>query len=203
MDTTTAARYHVRGYPTVLVLKPDGTEIDRIVGYYRAPEFISQVEDYVAGRNTLASMIEAEATQGQNAEFVSKLADKYNEHGLDAEAKSRFERVITLDPENKTGLVDDALINLARMERREKDYEGYRRYSQMVVDKYPDSDMMHLAKLQVAGSYKREGNLAKARELYLDFAKQFPDDEDAADAREEADSLGAQIAREKAGKTGA
>lgn len=187
----------------MLVLKPDGTEIDRVVGYYRAPEFIALVEDYLAGRNTLASMTQEEATKGQDAAFVSKLADRYYEHGLFAEAKSRYERMATLDPKNETGLVDDALITVARMHRKDNDLPGYRRYSQMVVDRYPDSDTARLARLYVAGSYKREGNFVKARALFLDYAKRFPDDEDAPYAREQADSLGVMISQEQAGKTGA
>ena len=192
----------MKGYPTILVLKQDGTEIDRIVGYYRAPEFIAHVEDYMAGRNTLASMVQEEATQGQNPEFVSKLAEKYNEHGLEEEAKTQYLRLVTLDPENKTGMVDDALITLARMARRENDFTTYRRYARTVMEKYPDSDNAHLAQLHVAISYKREGNLAKARKLFLDYAKQYPDDEDAPYAKEQADTLAAQMAGEKA-KTGA
>lgn len=187
----------------MLVLKPDGTEIDRVVGYYRAPEFIALVEDYLAGRNTLASMIQEEAAKGQDAAFVSKLADRYFEHGLYSEAKSRYERLATLDPENKTGLVDDALLSVARMHRKDNDLPGYRRHAQMVVDRYPDSDMARTARLYVAGSYKREGNLTKARELFLDYAKRFPDDEDAPYAQEQADSLAVKIAQEPAGKTGA
>jgi tetratricopeptide (TPR) repeat protein len=165
----------VKSYPTVLVLKQDGTEIDRIVGYYRAPEFIALAEDYLAGRNTLASMVQEEATKGSDAAFASKLADRYFEHGLYEDAKSRYERVATLDRENKTGLV---------------------------VDKYPDSDMARTARLYVAGSYKREGNFTRARDLFLDYAKQFPEDEDAPYAKEQADSMAAKIAQEKAGKTG-
>jgi thioredoxin-like negative regulator of GroEL len=203
VDTAVAARYRVKSYPTVLVLKQDGTEIDRIVGYYRAPEFIAHVEDYLAGRNTLASMIQEEATKGQDAAFASKLADKYFEHGLYDEARSRYERTVALDPENKTGVVDDALLSLARMERKENDLPGYRRYAQMVVDRYPESDMGRTARIHVALSYKREGNLAKARELFLDYAKRFPGDEDAPYAQEQADTLAVKIAQEQAGKTGA
>ena len=186
----------------MLVLKKDGTEIDRIVGYYRAPEFISHVEDYLAGRNTLASMIQEEGAKGQDATFTSKLADKYFEHGLYADSRSRYERVATLDPENKSGLVDDALISLARMQRKDNDLVGYRRYAQVVVDQYPDSDMALTARLYVAGSYKREGNYAKARELFLDYVKRFPNDEDAPYAQEQADSMAVKIAEERAGKTG-
>lgn len=202
MDTAVSSRYRAKVYPTVLVLKPDGTEIDRVVGYYRAPEFIALVEDYLAGRNTLASMTGEEASRGQDAAFVYRLADKYFEHGLPDEAKSRYERMPTLDPENKTGLVDDALISLARLERRDNDLLGYRRYAQMVVDRYPESDMGRTARIHVALSYKREGDLVKARDLFLDFAKRFPDDEDAAYAKEQADTLAVKIAQERAGKTG-
>ena len=192
----------MKSYPTVLVLKQDGTEVDRIVGYYRAPEYIALVEDYLAGRNTLASMIQEEASKGPDPAFTSKLADRYFEHGLYADAKSRYEKVATMDPENKSGLVDDALVSLARMRRKDNDLVGYRTYAQVVVDKYPDSDMARTARLYVAGSYRREGNYTKARELFLDYAKRFPDDEDAPYAQEQADSLAVKIAEEKAGKTG-
>jgi tetratricopeptide (TPR) repeat protein len=198
VDTAVAARYRVKSYPTVLVLKSDGTEVDRIVGYYRAPEFIANVEDYLAGRNTLASLTQEEATKGQDAAFVSKLADRYFEHGLYADAKTRYERVATLDPENKTGLVDDALLTVARMQRKDNDLVGYRRYAQMVVDRYPESDMARTARLYVAGSYKREGNYAKAREHFLDYVERFPGDEDAPYAKEQADSMAVMMS----GKTG-
>jgi len=35
------------------------------------------VEDYLDGRNTLASMAEAESTQGSDPAFLAKLADRY------------------------------------------------------------------------------------------------------------------------------
>ena len=39
VDTVTAARYRVKSYPTVLVLKQDGSEVDRIVGYRSPADF--------------------------------------------------------------------------------------------------------------------------------------------------------------------
>ena len=76
VDTTTAKHYRVGGYPTIMVLNENGEELDRVVGYYRAPEFMSQVEDYIAGRNTLASMVAEEAAGKNDPEFVYKLADR-------------------------------------------------------------------------------------------------------------------------------
>jgi TolA-binding protein len=199
VDTATAARYHVESYPTILVLKPDGTEIDRVVGYYRAPEFMGLVEDYLAGRNTLGSLIAAEATQGQDPRFVARLADRYYEHGLYPEAKARYERMLPLDPKNQTDLVDDALTSLARLSRKSKDYPGERKFAQIVLDRFPESDQAKTALLQVADSYKREQSWTHAREKYLDYTKKYPGDEDAPWAQEQADTMTARAERAKRG----
>ncbi|HEX3112709.1 MAG TPA: hypothetical protein VHU20_05540 [Candidatus Eisenbacteria bacterium] len=199
MDTVTAARYHVESYPTILVLKPDGTEIDRVVGYYRAPEFMGLVDDYLAGRNTLGSLIAAEATQGQDPRFVAHLADRYYEHGLYPEAKARYERMLPLDPKNQTDLVDDALTSLARLSRKSKDYPGERKFAQVVLDRFPESDQAKTALLQVADSYKREQSWTHAREKYLDYTKKYPGDEDAPWAQEQADTMTARAERAKRG----
>jgi len=199
VDTVTAARYHVESYPTILVLKPDGTEIDRVVGYYRAPEFMGLVEDYLAGRNTLGSLIAAEATQGQDPRFVAHLADRYYEHGLYPEAKARYERMLPLDPKNQTDLVDDALTSLARLSRKSKDYPGERKFAQIVLDRFPESDQAKTALLQVADSYKREQSWTHAREKYLDYTKKYPGDEDAPWAQEQADTMTARAERAKRG----
>jgi len=195
VDTASAARYRVRSYPSILVLRSDGVEIDRVVGYYRAPEFMGLVEDYLDGRNTLASMAEAESTQGNDPAFLAKLADRYFEHGLYADAKTRYLRLVALDPSNKSGLVDDALVSLSRMSRKAEDYATARKYAQTVLDRYPDSDNMKTAFLQVAINLKKAGDLAKARKVFLDYAGKFPEDEDAPYAKEQADTLAVQIAR--------
>jgi tetratricopeptide (TPR) repeat protein len=193
VDTVTAARYRVRSYPTVLVLRPDGIELDRVVGYYRAPEFMGQVDDYLAGRNTLGSMAAAESTQGSDPAFLAKLADRFFEHGLYEDAKTRYVRLVAVDPANKSGLVDDALMSLARMSRKDKDYAAARRYAQRVLDRYPDSDAIKSAFLEVGINWKRSGHLEKARKVFLDYAGKFPGDEDAPWAREQADTLAVKL----------
>ena len=193
MDTATAARYRVRGYPTVLVLNEKGQELDRVVGYYRAPQFMSQVEDYLAGRNTLASMIAEEHLNKSSAESVYRLGDRLADHGRFDESRERFARVMKLDPKNKTGHVDDAIYRLARMARKDKDYESDRKYAQMILDRYADSDMMRPAFLEVGISLKKAGKFEKARKQFLQYSARFPDDEDAPWAREQADTLATQI----------
>jgi thioredoxin-like negative regulator of GroEL len=199
VDTASAARYHVRSYPTVVLMNADGTEIDRVVGYYRAPEFIALVEDYLAGRNTLASLVAEGSAKGHDPQYIAKLADRYYEHGLWADARVQYEKLVSMDPKNQSGRIDDVLMTLARMSRRDKDYEAGRRYAQTILDKYPDSDQMKSAFLEVGINWRKADEPAKARAIFLDFAKRFPDDEDASYAREQADSMSVKIAQ----KTGA
>ncbi len=194
-DTATAARYSVSSYPTVMVLKQDGTEIERVVGYSRAPEFISEVENYMAGRNTLAAYAAMEPDSGSDPGYVARLADRFLYHGRESDARERYERVIQMDPANRSGMVDDALYHLARMSRREKDYASDRRYARRIIERYPTSDMYRAAILEVAGAYRREGKLKDALPIYVDYAKRFPDDEDTPFAKEQADSCRVRIHR--------
>jgi len=195
VDTVTAKLHHVGGYPTILVLNEKGEEIDRVVGYYRAPEFMALVEDYLAGRNTLASMIAQEPAKKNDPEFVYKLGERYADHGLSEESRKRFLVFVDMDPKNHSGFTDDAYYRLARMARKDKDYVSEWKYGKIIVDRYPDSDMYKSGIIEMGQGHRRAGELGVARKIFLDYAKRFPDDEDAPWAREQADTLGAQIAR--------
>jgi len=192
-DTVTAAHYRVKSYPTIMVLKKDGSEIDRVVGYYQPRPFMDQVEDYLAGRNTLASYAAMEPDSGKDPGYMGRLAERYFYHGLNDEARRRYLKLLTMDPQNKSELVDDALYTLARMSRKEKDYAQDAKYAQMIIDRYPHSDMYKSAILEKAGALRRDMKLAQARTIYLDYAKRFPTDEDAAWAKEQADTLSVKI----------
>lgn len=199
VDTVTAARYHVQNYPTVLILNEKGEEIERVVGYSRAPEFIAQIKDYLAGRNTLASVLAQEPAHADDPAFVYKLADRLADYGRVQESMQRFLKFVAMDPKNAAGYTDDAYYRMARMARKEHDYVADRKYAQTILDKYPDSDMMRPAFLEVGQSYSKAGQLEKARGIFLDYAKRFPDDGDASWAREQADTLGARMASSRRG----
>ena len=194
-DTVTAQHYRVSSYPNILVLQPNGTEIDRIAGYYPAPEFMALVMDYLGGRNTLAALQDSEKTMGDDPAFVWRLAERYFEHGLNDDAKARYLKLAQIDPKNKSGLVDDGLMELAYMNRKTKDYVQDRKYARMVLDKYPDGDQMKSAFLEVGITYKKQNQPAKAQGIFLDYAKRFPDDEDASWAKAQADTMAAWMAR--------
>jgi len=53
-DEPLAAKYRINVYPTVLLLRPDGAEIDRLVGYRDAKTFLADAREALAGNNSLA-----------------------------------------------------------------------------------------------------------------------------------------------------
>jgi thiol-disulfide isomerase/thioredoxin len=71
-----AKRYKIEAYPTLLLLKPDGTEVDRFVGFREAPKFIEEFNAALAGRNTLTRAKEAVAAAGGGSSVPSHDAVK-------------------------------------------------------------------------------------------------------------------------------
>jgi len=49
-ESTLAEKYDVKAYPTVLILKADGTIVDRLVGYRPPETFISDFNAALAGK---------------------------------------------------------------------------------------------------------------------------------------------------------
>jgi thiol-disulfide isomerase/thioredoxin len=54
-----AKRFKVDAYPTLLLLKPDGTVADRLVGFREPAKFISEFNAALAGKPTLARAVDA------------------------------------------------------------------------------------------------------------------------------------------------
>jgi thiol-disulfide isomerase/thioredoxin len=52
-DVPLADKYRINAYPTVLLLRPDGTEIDRLVGYCDAKTFLADAREALAGNDGL------------------------------------------------------------------------------------------------------------------------------------------------------
>jgi thiol-disulfide isomerase/thioredoxin len=48
-----AARYRIDAYPTMLLLKTDGTEVDRLVGFREPAQFIAEFSSALAGKTSL------------------------------------------------------------------------------------------------------------------------------------------------------
>jgi thiol-disulfide isomerase/thioredoxin len=90
-----ADRYKINAYPTILIVKPDGTEMDRLVGYRPPDEFIPEFKSALAGENSLqrAQKAVAAAGTGIDHDLVDRrheLAKELASSGRNAEALTEY-----------------------------------------------------------------------------------------------------------------
>jgi thioredoxin-like negative regulator of GroEL len=83
-----AKRFHVDGYPTMILLRADGTEIDRFVGYRDAKKFLSDVDAALAGRDVVTRA--KEALVGHENDAMARQA-----YGDALKQKGRYDDALT------------------------------------------------------------------------------------------------------------
>ncbi len=90
-QTNLAKQYHIEAYPTVLLLKADGTEIDRLVGYKDPKAFIADFDSTMAGKDSVTRAREKMLADGTNnpsgrMQYAMALAQKR----MNAEALAEY-----------------------------------------------------------------------------------------------------------------
>lgn len=175
-----AKKYGVSGYPTILFIDKDGNEIDRVVGYIPAKDFLATIMDYNKGVNTLAYLQTALAKDPENIEACLKMADKQMTLGNDADAKKYLQNIIDKDPENKSGKKDDAEYKLASMSDKETVVQNLTTF----IEKNQISDVLKDAMISLAESYAYSKNdYDNTDKTYSQLAEKFPNDESVSSSR--------------------
>lgn len=87
-------RYAVPGYPTIIFLRNDGLEVDRIVGYLPPERFLAEIKRIQAGTNTLESMRNAHEAAPEDLQLALILANKYGENH--AKARQIWDKIAQL-----------------------------------------------------------------------------------------------------------
>jgi len=90
-EAALSKRYKIEAYPSVLLLKPDGTEIDRLVGYKEPKAFIEDFSAALGGKDSISRAKDKLTAAGTNdpsarMQFGVALAQK----GRDAEALAEY-----------------------------------------------------------------------------------------------------------------
>jgi thiol-disulfide isomerase/thioredoxin len=90
-EVALSKRYKIDAYPTVLLVKPDGTEIDRLVGYREPKTFTNEFTAALAGKDSVRRARDALTSAGTNdpsarMQYGVALAQK----GKDSEALAEY-----------------------------------------------------------------------------------------------------------------
>jgi tetratricopeptide (TPR) repeat protein len=170
-------KYGVAGFPTIVVTRPNGREIDRMVGYYPPENFIPTLVDLLTNRNTLDYLLKKSAENPDSLELLNEIAENYTYRSDFKQANYYYSMVLENDKDNSLGLADDAWMSLAGIKRREdKTEEAVEMYAQL-EEKFPESDLVETSKLMIPYTYYRADDLKNAEKHFKKFKKEFPDSE--------------------------
>ena len=169
VDTVTARKFGVNGYPTVIVLKKGGTELDRLVGYERPAVFMKTVENYLKGVGTKAAFEAQVRLKPQDMKLKYELAEKHVGRGEFVQARTVFQQIVSGDSKNGSGFTDKAAFELAVLHRKEKNWykaiEGFRKF----IKEYPKSDLREDAETYIPWLYAKAGDTREALKYYRAF----------------------------------
>lgn len=178
IDTAFSKAYGVVGYPTMILAKASGTEIDRIVGFLPPKEFIPGLFDIMQNRNTLDDYLTRLAAHPDSFSLRNAVAEKYLYRGKYDQARNHYGYVLENDAENVRGLSDDALFALGSLESRAKNYDAAIENFEKLQADYPTSELFEEASIWVPYTYMKTENTAKAIELFEAFKEDFPESEE-------------------------
>lgn len=168
-----AKKYGVAAYPTILFIKPDGEEIDRILGYVQAEPFLKTVTDYVNGVNTIGTLLNDVKAKPDDPALRYSLASKFMDRNNTAGALEHFKKLLELDPANSLGHNEEAEYNVAVATFKESKNPGM---LESFVAKHPQSEMARSAfqMLWRASIKAKDGESAK--KYFVQYVEKNPND---------------------------
>lgn len=180
-DTLMRRQYGVAGFPTVVLTKPDGAEIDRIYGYADPKEFVTTINDYLHDRNTLSDYLSRAETE-PTMQLYSMIADKYTGRSNFDKAEEYYQKIITEDPDNSQGYSDSALLSMGDMLVRAKQYDKAIATFGSFGAKFPNSDLADDAMIERAKAFRRAERFDDAIAAFKDFLQTYPESDQAEEA---------------------
>jgi thioredoxin-related protein len=172
-----AKKYNVSGYPTLVFVDADGNEIDKIVGFYPAPDFLEMVKKINERKSTLAYLQLQYDNNKTDVKTNLDLATKLIEQDKSADAKQYLNFIISRDPSNSIGYTDDAEFALAMIAVKDKTPEVYISEVSALLNKYPGTNLEKDAKLFLSDKYQESANEEQTFATLSDLLKKYPKDD--------------------------
>ena len=161
--------FAVYSLPTLLMLAPDGTEIDRFTGYRSPADFLGLIRDMRAGRGTLAELEQDLLDHPDDPRLLLAAGMKHAERMNGSAARNYLGRALAWSDSLSAKEQAQALVELAELENRLGNPEEAAALAARVVHEHSDEvhpkrSLRSLAHyLREAGDY--QGMITTLREL--------------------------------------
>ena len=172
----TAKQYKVHAYPTLIVLGPDGKEIDRQLGYLDPAEFITTIDGFRKGIGTIADLENQLRKNPNDVELMYKVGTKHADAGRSGDAAAVLTKVIGADPQNTKGRNSDILYMLGEAYYMDERYADAKPYFDQLVKEYGTTDAGYEGMKRLAATEYKLGNNDAAVATYWKSTEQKPND---------------------------
>jgi TolA-binding protein len=167
-------KFMITGFPTVMILNPDGSEFDRLEGYLPADRFLSMLNKSVENPEALGNLKAAEARDPGNIELRFKTARKLLDGKSYEESQSRFAQIVSEDEQNKAGYTPNALFYIGIIQATRRQSEQALATIDRLRGQFQSADKIPEATLLSGEILMDMGQKDKARSRIQEFLSKYP-----------------------------
>jgi tetratricopeptide (TPR) repeat protein len=171
-----ATQYKVHAYPTLLVLAPDGKEVDRHLGFLDPEPFVTTIDGYRHGVGTIADLQNQLREKPDDLDLLFRVGMKHADAGRAGDASAVLAKAMDLDPRNEKGRNAEILYALGEANYNDNQYADAKPYFDRLVRDYPDSDLAHDGLKRLAATEYKLGNRDAAVATYWKATEKKADD---------------------------
>jgi len=184
VDEDTPKTYAVAAFPTTIIYRPDGEEITRVVGAVTAEEFLKLIDDVVAGRvETVRELLAREEANPDDVTLAYEVGTMYVETARYEKARTRFEKIVTRDPENKTGLAPGSLTQMGFIDLMAQRADDAVAAFKEVTEKYPEAPETRKCYVYLGDAYQLRDDADEAVAAYRKVVADYPNTAEADEAQ--------------------
>ena len=159
-----AKKYAVNGYPTIVFVDGNGDEVDRIVGYIPAKDFLKKIKLFTAGTDTYGVITKTLKKNPDDVKANYLMGERIiNNEGDNKKAAPYFKKVMDNDPKNKLGYKEGVLLYQAI---GSGDAGNIKKF----IEDYPNSPKLKNAYIALAEKYLQDNVDYGTAKMYYDKA---------------------------------
>ncbi len=171
-----AKKFRISAYPTLVLLGPEGEEIDRHVGFLNAKDFLRIMKDYQNGVGTVADFEQRVKKNPADAATWKTLGTKYADAGRLEESVAALDKYLELDPDVAGDDKGEVLYTIAETHYQGESYDKAVRAYEAAINEFSDEEWIDLTLTRLARAHNKAGNRAKCISTYMSYVNRHPDD---------------------------
>ena len=178
-------KFNIRATPTVMILDPDGSEVDWHVGYGPpAEKFHDQIDKSFRGIDTYKYYADLYTKNPKDVKTVFNLAKKYDRRYNQEKAISLYKEAIALDPDGRLGTTDYGKSKVPNTQYAEFQIGSMSLFGMKVdvapmksfLAKYREGELVKAGYQRLTSYYSRAGTKEEATKFLDEAVAKYPND---------------------------